>query len=99
MRVDIMVSKAHGPRRRTRKKFSNPKKMTITRLLGNFENGQTVAIVISSNSQRGQPFKRFHGLTGTVIGKRGRSFIVEFKDQQKKKQIIAGPEHLKKLST
>jgi large subunit ribosomal protein L21e len=92
-----MVSKAHGPQRRTREKFRGPKKITVNKLLGNFPTGQSVAVVITSNSLRGRPFKRFHGLTGKVVGTKGRCFIVELKDQNKLKQIIAGPEHLKKV--
>jgi large subunit ribosomal protein L21e len=92
-----MVSKAHGPQRRTREKFRGPKKLTVNKLLGDFSIGQRVAVVITSNSQRGRPFKRFHGLTGKIIGEKGRCFIVELKDQNKLKQIISGPEHLKKV--
>jgi large subunit ribosomal protein L21e len=92
-----MVSKAHGPRRRTREKFRGPKKLTVNKLLGNFKEGERVAIVISSNSQRGQPFKRFHGQTGIIMGKRGASFIVKIHDGNKEKQVISGPEHLKRV--
>ena len=92
-----MGTKTHGPRRYTREKFRGPKKLTVNRLLGSFSTGDRVAVVISSNSERGQPFRRFQGLTGQVIGKRGRSFIVELRDRGKLKKIISGPEHLKRL--
>jgi len=90
-----MVVKAHGPRRRTREKYRNPAKLTVNRLVQNFAEGQKVALVVSSNSQRGMPFRRFHGLTGTVIEKRGRAYVVEIYDQNCKKTVIARPEHLK----
>lgn len=92
-----MVVKSHGPRHKTREKYRNPAKLTVNRLVQNFENGQKVAIVVSSNSQRGMPFRRFHGLTGTVIEKRGRAYIVEIYDINCKKEVIARPEHLKSV--
>lgn len=91
-----MVVKSHGKHRRTRSKFrKGPKdKFTVNKYIKNLKEGNKVAIVIDSSS-KGMPFRRFHGLTGKVIGKRGRSYIIEIKDIKKKKQIIAKPEHLK----
>ncbi len=90
-----MVVKSHGARRRTREKFRGPAKLTVNKLVQDFSEGRRVAIVISSNSQKGMPFKRFHGLTGVVVEKRGRAFVVEIKDGNATKKVIARPEHLK----
>jgi large subunit ribosomal protein L21e len=43
------------------------------------------------------PFKRFFGRTGTVIDKRGKSYIIKIKDGKKEKNIISRPEHLKAI--
>jgi len=92
-----MVAKSHGPRRRTRKKFRVKDKLTVNRYLARFEIGQNVAIKIHSSSAKGQPFRRFHGNIGKVIGQRGRAYIIEIYDGNKAKKIIADPEHLKAL--
>ena len=92
-----MVVKSKGPRKRTREKFRGAKKFTVNRMVRQFPKGSKVAIVIDSSSQSGMPFRRFHGLTGTVLDKRGMSFVVEIRDGGKLKKIIAKPEHLKAL--
>jgi large subunit ribosomal protein L21e len=43
------------------------------------------------------PFPRFKGIAGKVIGKRGKSYLVEIKDGKKIKQVISRPEHLKAI--
>jgi large subunit ribosomal protein L21e len=92
-----MVVKSHGARRRTREKYRNPAKLTVNRALAMFEIGQPVAIKVSSNQQKGMPFRRFHGKTGRVIEKRGRAYVIEIYDINSKKKVIARPEHLKAL--
>ncbi len=91
-----MVKKSKGAKRRTRSKLRNPKKFTVNDYLRTFEIGQKVAIVLNSSS-RSMPFRRFHGLTGKIVDKRGRAYIVNIKDGSKEKQIISKPEHLKLL--
>jgi len=90
-----MVAKSHGPRRRTREKFRKATRVKVNQFLQKFEVGQNVAINIESASNYGRPFKRFQGLTGKVIGQRGRAYVVEIKDGNKYKKIIANSEHLK----
>ena len=92
-----MVVKSHGPRRRTREKLRGPPKLTVNKMLQNFEIGQAVAIVPTSNSQKGMPFRRFFGLTGKVLEKRGRGYVVEIRDGNSMKKVMARPEHLKGL--
>ncbi len=46
--------------------------------------------------KRGFPHKRFQGKTGVIIGQRGRCFEVEIKDQNRKKLLIVGVEHMRK---
>ncbi|HLE07901.1 MAG TPA: 50S ribosomal protein L21e [archaeon] len=93
-----MVVKSHGGRKRTRGKFRNPGRLTVNDFLREYSAGQKVALVVNSSSQKGMPFRRFHGLTGTVLEKRGRGFVVEIFDGNKKKIVTAKPEHLKALN-
>lgn len=92
-----MVVKSHGPRRRTREKFRKTRRITVNQFLKKFSIGDKVAISIESGSQRGMPFRRFQGLTGKVIGQKGRAYLVEIKDGNKIKRVISRPEHLKNI--
>ena len=89
--------KSHGKHRRTRDLFRKISRLTVNKFLKRFETGDRVAIVIESGSSKGQPFRRFQGKTGRVVGMRGKSYMVEFKDGGKMKKIITRPEHLKAL--
>jgi len=89
--------KSHGSRRRTRELFRKSTRTTVNQYLRQFPEGSKVAIVIESGSTNGFPFRRFQGKTGTIMGKRGKAFIVDFKDGDKLKTIITSAEHLKAL--
>jgi large subunit ribosomal protein L21e len=41
------------------------------------------------------PSRRYHGRTGTVVGQRGRCYLVEVKLRNSKKTLIIGKEHLR----
>ena len=58
--------------------------------------GDSVALVRDLSSKPCFP-KRFHGLTGKVLIKQGKAYIVEFFDQDKKKTLAINPVHLKKI--
>ncbi|MCD6367890.1 MAG: 50S ribosomal protein L21e [Candidatus Aenigmarchaeota archaeon] len=92
-----MVKKTKGPRRRTRKKLKKgPKdKVTVNRFLEEFKEGEKVLIKIEPSSHKGMPNPKFKGKTGKVVGKRGRAYIIEVKDGNLMKEIVAYPEHLR----
>lgn len=77
-----MVTKSHGPRRRTREKFRRSIKTSINEFLQQFEIGDKVVIRINSSSDKGMPFRRFQGLFGEIIGKRGKAYLLEIKEWQ-----------------
>ena len=93
-----MVAKSHGPRRRTREKFRRTKreKFTVNKYLKEFKIGEKVALDIDSSSGA-IPCRRFQGITGEVIGKRGRAYIINIYDGNKLKKVIAKSEHLKAI--
>ena len=66
----------------------------ITRGLQTFEAGEKVNIIIDPSVHKGMPFSRFHGLTGVVVGERGRAYEVNVMDGNKMKMVVARPEHL-----
>jgi len=41
------------------------------------------------------PHSRYHGRTGTIIGQKGRCYLVELKLGRSKKTLIIGKEHLR----
>ena len=92
-----MVVKSKGPRKRTRHLFRRNTKTPITEFLREFDVGEKVIIKINSSSHKGMPFRRFQGLCGEVLAKRGRAYVLKIKDGGKFKEIIANPEHLKKI--
>lgn len=96
-----MVEMSHGPRARSRRKMRKRVREKglppITRALQNFEIGEKAAIVINSAIHKGMPHHRFHGLTGEVIEKRGRCYILRVKDGNKFKTVIVHPFHLRKV--
>jgi len=64
-------------------------------LLINYTKGDRVLISIDPSTAKGQPHRRYHGKTGTILEKRGRAYVVSVKDGGKIRPIIARPEHLK----
>ncbi|TLZ48442.1 MAG: 50S ribosomal protein L21e [Methanobacteriota archaeon] len=79
-------------RRSPRKRGLSP----ITRALRTFEVGDKATIIIDSSVQKGWPHHRFHGLTGTVVERRGRAYVIDVRFGGKIKQAIVKPEHLKR---
>ncbi len=67
-------------------------------ILREYKVGEKVTIKIDPSFHYGMPHRRFHGLTGTVIGKRGRSYIVEVYLGDKRKILIVPPVHLRPAS-
>lgn len=87
------MQKSYGKMRGTRKKLSGPSKPTLTELLRKFEPGDKVHIVLRANSSFQHP--RFHGRTGTVVARSGRTYLVEVRDGSLMKKLYLTPEHLK----
>ena len=89
----------HGPRKKTRYKFKKDLRergvLPVTRVIQKFEIGQKVHIVCEPSIQKGMPHRRFHGKTGSVIGQRGRAWLVEIRDGNKNKMVISRPQHLR----
>lgn len=89
----------NGPRKKTRYKFKKALRKRgitpVTALIQQFEIGQKVHVVCEPSVQKGMPHRRFHGKTGTVIGQRGRAWMLEVRDGNSDKVVIARPQHLK----
>lgn len=89
-----------GYRKKTRQKHrKNVRKRglgSIEKYLIDYEVNDKVDIISDSSvHKRGFPHSRFHGRTGTIVGRRGRCYIVEVKLGNSTKTLIIGTEHLR----
>ena len=89
----------NGPRKKTRYKFKKDLRERglppVTCVIQNFDIGQQVHIVCNPSIQKGMPHRRVHGRTGTVLGRRGRAWMLTIRDGNADKIVIARPQHLK----
>lgn len=91
--------KARGYRAKTRAKITgSATRPTVNQLLQTFEANETVQVVINGTIHAGMPFRRFHGLTGKVMGNQGRAVKVKVNQGNQECVVIVNPIHLKRLS-
>lgn len=94
----FIVRKAKGPRSGSRHKMQTRRRATVSDHLKEFAMGDRVAVKLQPNMyNKGYPYITYHGVSGSVVEKRGRSYVVEFHDKDKKKWVILSPVHLKRL--
>lgn len=73
-------------------------KLKLSRYFQELEKGDRVSVEEELALQPMFP-KRLQGRTGVVIGKRGHAYIIKIKNQNKEKEFIISPIHLKKIKT
>ncbi|RLI43347.1 50S ribosomal protein L21e [Candidatus Bathyarchaeota archaeon] len=92
------MKKSKGYRTRTRrllkKKPREKGKLRMSKLLHQYQHGNHVVVKIDPSVHKGMPHKRYHGKVGTIVDKRGRSYIVSVRQGDAVKEIIVRPEHL-----
>jgi len=96
----FIITLHKGYRNKTRKRHKKNVRDrglgSIDKYLIDYEIGNKVDIITdSSKHRRGMPHRRFHGLTGTIIGIRGRCYEISVKLGNSKKTVIVGKEHLR----
>ena len=79
-----------------RKKIKERGKIRFSEYFKILNEGDKVSVVKERSETSSFP-KRIQGRTGVVIGKKGRSYIVNLKELNKEKSFIIKPIHLKKL--
>src|SRR3989338_9686679 len=96
-----MVKRVGSSRRKTRLMLAVPKKekgkLSLRRFLQELKEGDNVVLKAAPSVQSGQYFRRFHGKTGSVVGRKGKCYEVRIKDKDKIKNILVKPVHLMKL--
>ena len=97
-----MVKRIGGARRKTRnllsKNFREKGKISVTRFLQSFNEGDKVLLNAEPAYHKGLYEMRFHGKTGFVKEARGRCYAVEILDRGVKKELIVHPIHLRLIA-
>jgi large subunit ribosomal protein L21e len=71
-------------------------KLQLSRYFQEFKEGDSVAVIKEKSIKSSFPV-RLQGRTGIVEAKRGKAYVVKIKYQNKEKQFIIEPIHLKKI--
>jgi large subunit ribosomal protein L21e len=69
----------------------------ISKIMQDFNTGESVSIDINPSVEGGMPFRRFNGLQGTVVEKQGRCYLVKVRCGNKMKKVLSSPAHLKRM--
>ncbi len=88
-----------GTRRLLKREPRERGKTRLSKLLHEYPSGSNVVIKIDSSVQKGMPHRRYHGRVGTIVDKRGRSYVVSVTQGDAVKEIIVRPEHLEPFKT
>jgi len=92
------LRKSKGYRSKTRRLLrKSPRergKMQLSKLLHEYQPGNSVVVKIDPSVQKGMPHRRYHGKVGKIVGLRGKSYIVSVTQGDSVKEIIVRPEHL-----
>jgi len=78
------------------KKIRERGKLQLSKYFQKFNGGDSVAVIREHGVKCNFP-ARLQGRTGKVENKRGKSYMVKVKDQDKEKQFLIEPIHLKKI--
>jgi large subunit ribosomal protein L21e len=92
------MRRSKGYRSRTRSLLrKHPRergKIGLSRVLRAYQIGDKVTILLEASVHKGMPHRRYHGRSGTIQEKRGKSYVVNVEMGKQTKQIIARPEHI-----
>ena len=79
-----------------RKKIRTRGKIKLSEYFKKLKEGDTISVFREESLKASFP-ERLQGRTGVVKHKKGSCYIVGIKDQNKKKEFIIHPIHLKKM--
>ena len=79
-----------------RKQVRTRGKLQLSKYFQNLEKGDFVAVVREPAVQSSFP-TRLQGRTGVIESKQGKVYIIKIKDQNKEKNFLIEPIHLKKI--
>ena len=79
-----------------RKKVRTRGKLQLSRYFQDLKTGDSVSIVREPAVQSSFP-TRIQGRTGLIEDKKGKTYVIKIKDQNKEKRFLIEPIHLKKI--
>ncbi len=91
-----MARNSRGSLSGNTKKLRKRRRDTVTDIVKSFKIGESIVVSVKPNI-KGAPNLRFQGRRGQIKGIRGKCYLVEVKDGNSKKELIASSLHLKKL--
>lgn len=96
-----MAQRTGGSRYKTRHKLQKRArdrgKLPITKILRIFSIGERVRILQESGQHSAMPHPRFKNSVGTIKKKQGKAYLIQLKDINKVKHVLAKAVHLRKL--
>ncbi|MFC1802653.1 50S ribosomal protein L21e [Thermoproteota archaeon] len=94
------MGKSSGTRRKSRsaltKKVREKGRLPLSRLLIKYEEGEKVVVNIDPGIHKAMPHKRYQGKVATVVGQRGKAYILEIPQRKTVKIIITTAHHIRK---
>lgn len=84
-------------RRRLTLRAGERGKIDLRKALQSFVLGDRVLISPSAQNQKNIPHRRFFGISGVVIGKKGKAYTVEVVQGAAQKRVDLLPVHLRRL--
>ncbi|MCB2171959.1 50S ribosomal protein L21e [archaeon] len=94
------MAKSKGIRRKSRsaltKKVRDKGRLPLSRLLTSYEEGEKVVINIDSGIHKAMPHKRYQGKVATIVGQRGKAYVMEIPQRKTVKTIITTAHHIRK---
>ena len=93
------MAKSKGIRRKSRsaltKKVREKGRLPLSRLLTKYEEGDKVVINVDPGVHKAMPHKRFQSKVATIVGKRGKAYIMEIPQRKTVKTIITTAHHIR----
>ncbi|MDE0857129.1 MAG: 50S ribosomal protein L21e [Candidatus Poseidoniaceae archaeon] len=86
-----------GTRSVLRRRKSERSRVNIARVMHDYQEGDSVAIVLDGGEQMGMPHRRFNGRTGVITKRQGIAWVIAVKDGNMPKTVIARAEHLRPI--
>jgi large subunit ribosomal protein L21e len=84
-----------GTRKLYKKHYRDRGLAPLGKLLIKYKVNDRVDIIPDPSIQKTLPHRRYYGKVGTIVEMRGRAFMVQVLDGDKKKHIILKKEHLR----
>ena len=93
------MKRSHGGNSKHSRNLVAPKKkVTVSRKLALLPDGARVRIKVNPQYLAGRVATlRFNNKIGTVAGKQGNCYVVDFKDGNKPKQLVIANVHLERM--